>query len=52
MDPQAFSLGTFDRVAILYTVPVPIAIFAAALLTVWLRFRRFDPVGVVERRLV
>ena len=52
MDPSAFSIDTLDRTAYLYTVPIPIAIFCAALLTVWLRFRNFDPVGVVERRLV
>ena len=52
MDPSAFSLDTLDRTAYLYTVPIPVAIFAAAVLTVWLRFRNFDPVGVVERRLV
>lgn len=52
MDPQAFALDTLDRVAFLYTVPVPIAILLAAGLTVWGRFRKFDPVGVVERRLV
>jgi len=52
MDPSAFSLDTFDHIAYLYTVPIPVAIFAAAVLTVVLRFRNFDPVGVVERRLV
>ncbi len=52
MDPQAYALDTADRVAFLYSVPIPIAIFLAASLTVIGRFRRFDPVGVVERRLV
>lgn len=52
MDPSAFSIDTLDKTAYLYTVPIPVAIFAAAVLTVWLRFRNFDPVGVVERRLV
>ncbi len=52
MDPSAFSLNPFDPTAYTYTLPIPIAIFAAAVLTVWLRFRNFDPVGVVERRLV
>lgn len=49
---QAFALDTLDRVAYLYTLPVPLAILIAASYTVFLRFRRFDPVGVVERRLV
>ncbi len=52
MDPQAFALNPLDPAAYLYSIPAPIAILAAAWYTVWLRFRRFDPVGVVERRLV
>lgn len=52
MDPNAFSIDTLDPVAYAYTLPIPIAIFLAALLTVMLRFRNFDPVGIVERRLV
>jgi putative ABC transport system permease protein/lipoprotein-releasing system permease protein len=52
MDPSAFSIDTLDPVAYTYTIPIPIAIFCAAVLTVWRRFRNFDPVGIVERRLV
>lgn len=52
MDPNAFALDTLDHVAYLYTLPIPVSIFLAAVLTVVLRFRNFDPVGVVERRLV
>ena len=52
MAPKAFALNRFDPAALLYTVPVPIVICGAAALTVWNRFRTFDPVGVVERRLV
>ncbi|MCC7434079.1 MAG: ABC transporter permease [Methanoregulaceae archaeon] len=52
MDPRAFALNTLDQVSILYTVPIPIAITIVAVLTVTRRFRKFDPVGVVERRLV
>jgi ABC-type lipoprotein release transport system permease subunit len=52
MDPNAFAIDTLDPIAYTYTIPIPVAIFAAAILTVWLRFRNFDPVGVVERRLV
>lgn len=52
MHPQAFALDTTDRIAFLYSIPVPFAILIVATLTVMLRFRRFDPVGVVERRLV
>ncbi|MBS1712925.1 MAG: ABC transporter permease [Armatimonadetes bacterium] len=52
MDPRAFMLDPWDKSAYLYTVPVPIAIFVAATVTVARRFATFDPVGVVERRLV
>jgi ABC-type antimicrobial peptide transport system permease subunit len=52
MDPRAFALDPLDQQAYLYAIPVPIAIFAVSLLTVWLKFKQFDPVGVVERRLV
>lgn len=52
MDPNAYQIKILDPVALKYTLPVPIAIMGAALLTIFLRFRRFDPVSVVERRLV
>lgn len=52
MDPQGFALNTLDANAYQYTIPVPLAILVVAVLTVFLRFRKFDPVGVVERRLV
>lgn len=52
MDPHAFALDLADPMAIGYTVPVPFAILIVALSTIWLRFRNFDPVAVVERRIV
>lgn len=52
MAPQAFGLETMDKLALQYTIPLPISILLTASLTVIWRFRRFDPVGVVERRLV
>jgi ABC-type lipoprotein release transport system permease subunit len=52
MDPRAFSLDTLDPVAYLYTVPLPFAILLTALGTVLWRFKNFDPIGVVERRIV
>ena len=52
MHPSAFALDITDRTALIYTIPVPVAILGAALLTLWHRFRKFDPVAVVERRLV
>jgi putative ABC transport system permease protein/lipoprotein-releasing system permease protein len=52
MEPHAFSLQTYDPTAFNYTLPLPFAILSVAALTVWWRFHRFDPVGVVERRLV
>lgn len=52
MDPHAFALAVWDPIAFRYTIPVPIAIALIGWFTVWTRFRNFDPVGVVERRLV
>jgi ABC-type lipoprotein release transport system permease subunit len=52
MDPSAFALDPTDRLAYTYTIPIPFAILVVAMATVFLRFRKFDPVGVVERRLV
>lgn len=52
MDPRSFALETIDLSAYLYSIPVPIAIFAVSIVTVWVKFKKFDPVGVVERRLV
>jgi putative ABC transport system permease protein/lipoprotein-releasing system permease protein len=52
MAPKAFALEIFDTKAYLYTIPLPLCILVVAAVSVILRFRRFDPVGVVERRLV
>jgi ABC-type lipoprotein release transport system permease subunit len=52
MEPQSFALDIADPLALSYTIPVPIAILLVAVGTIWLRFRNFDPVAVVERRLV
>lgn len=52
MDPNAYEILLNDPVAFRYTLPVPIAIMLVAGLTVYLRFKNFDPVSVVERRLV
>ena len=52
MDPKAFELNVVDPVAFMYTIPLPIMILLTASASVILRFRNFDPVGVVERRLV
>jgi len=52
MDPNAYAVMLNDPVAFRYTLPIPIAIMLVAALTVYVRFRNFDPVSVVERRLV
>ncbi len=52
MDPNAFSLSVFDPVSIRYTLPIPFAIAVVAGWTLAARFRQFDPVGVVERRVI
>jgi len=52
MDPRAYSLNTLDPIAYAYTVPLPLAILVVAALTVTHRFRRLDPIAIVERRIV
>lgn len=52
MEPRAFAISTWDPMAIRYTIPVPITILIVASLTIYIRFRNFDPVAIVERRLV
>lgn len=51
MYPNAFALNVTDKAALLYTAIIPVAILFAAVMTVLARFRKFDPVAVVERRL-
>ena len=52
MEPRAWALNTMDPKAFAYTLVVPVAIFAVGSFTVLNRFRKFDPVSIVERRLV
>ena len=52
MAPQAYALNVIDTKALEYTIPVPITVLFTACFTVFWRFRNFDPVAVVERRLV
>jgi ABC-type lipoprotein release transport system permease subunit len=52
MAPNAFMLDTLDKSAYLYTVPVPIAILAVAAVSLLRSFQKFDPIGIVERRLI
>lgn len=51
MDPRAYALDVGDPVAIGYTIPLPFAVLLVAVGTILWRFRDFDPVAVVERRL-
>lgn len=52
MYPNAYALQTLDWQAFSYTTPVPFAIFSVGILTIIHKFRTFDPVGIVERRIV
>lgn len=52
MYPSAFAIDTLDKTAYGYTIPIPLAILLVACMTVILRFKKFDPVSVIERRLV
>jgi len=51
MYPQAFALDVWDPGAYAYTAAVPVAILVAGAWTIYHRFKDFDPVGVVERRV-
>ncbi len=50
-DPRAFGLDPFNPRSYLYSLPVPVAIFGVSAFDLLTRFRKFDPVQVVERRL-
>jgi ABC-type antimicrobial peptide transport system permease subunit len=52
MDPSAYSMDIQDPRAFQYAIPIPLSILVCAVGTVLIRFRRFDPVGIVERRTV
>ncbi|MEM4408759.1 MAG: FtsX-like permease family protein, partial [Candidatus Caldarchaeum sp.] len=52
MVPRAFLLNPLDLTAYFYTLCVPSAILLTALATVWMRFKKFDPIAVIERRVV
>jgi ABC-type lipoprotein release transport system permease subunit len=51
-DPRAYALDPSEPSTYLYSTPVPVMIFLVAALDFVIRLKRFDPVGVVERRLV
>lgn len=51
-DPRAYALDPWAVRAYLYSIPVPLMIFVVSALDVVIRLKKFDPVGVVERRLV
>ena len=52
MQPQAYAIDALDKMAYLYTLIVPMIILIAATMIVYIRFRKFDPIEVIERRVV
>ncbi|HLK16267.1 MAG TPA: ABC transporter permease [Fimbriimonadaceae bacterium] len=52
IEPHAYALDVYDQGPYRYTIPIPLTIMLVACGTILLRFRRFDPVAVVERRIV
>lgn len=52
MTPHAFALDPVEPQALKYTVPIPLTILVVAIYSIWARFKNFDPVAVVERRIV
>jgi putative ABC transport system permease protein/lipoprotein-releasing system permease protein len=51
MEPRGYYIDPLDPLAYTYSIPVPIAILMATAATVWFRFRAFDPISVLERRI-
>lgn len=52
MEPKGYPMSPAGWETYRYTLSVPVAVALFGLATVWWRFRRFDPVAIVERRLV
>ncbi|MER3401747.1 MAG: hypothetical protein C4336_00395 [Armatimonadota bacterium] len=52
MKPRGLYLEPLDPIAYRYTLPVPLMVLAFALFTIGWRLRTFDPVAIVERRIV
>jgi hypothetical protein len=50
-DPRAFMLDPGSLRAYAYTLPVPVAIALTSALGIAARFRKFDPIVVIERRV-
>ncbi len=52
MEPRGLYLEPLDPIAYQYTLPVPLMVLTFALITIGWRLRTFDPVAIVERRIV
>ncbi|MBC7527585.1 MAG: hypothetical protein H7308_08545 [Chthonomonadaceae bacterium] len=50
LSPRGLLLDPVDWLALLFTLPLPIAITLTALVTVSLRLKALDPVSIIERR--
>lgn len=51
MDPRGYYIDPIGIKAYAYTLVVPTSILVGGWFTVWNRFRRFDPIQVIERRI-
>jgi ABC-type antimicrobial peptide transport system permease subunit len=49
-EPRGMLIDPHDRLALLYTIPIPFIITAFAVATVAYRLSRLDPVTIIERR--
>ncbi|CUU01468.1 lipoprotein-releasing system permease protein [Armatimonadetes bacterium GBS] len=52
MEPRGLYMEPLDPIAYRYTLPVPLMVLTFALATIGWRLRTFDPVAIVERRIV
>jgi hypothetical protein len=49
-EPRGMLIDPHDPIAFLYTIPIPLMITLFAVLTIWARLSRLDPVTIIERR--
>ena len=50
MAPRGLVLASLDRLALIYTLPIPILVGVASLATVLTKLYRLDPIDIMERR--
>jgi len=52
MNPKGYYIDPLDPLAYVYTIPVPAAVLITSIAIVLIKFAKFDPIAVIERRIV